>query len=179
MTLYQLWTDYTYHAFEEKDPGDRPPLWFRGEPVAHWTEPNLFPSAHHTEKGKPIGDVFPVDVSAVVVNERCFRLLKPYLQGAAQVLPARYKDQELFVLNVTEIRDCLDLEKSKVKRFQTSGRIMRIEEYAFRKELLPGAFLFKIPQEAHTRPYVTDTFKDLIEQTGIRGFRFVPVWQDQ
>ena len=56
---------------------------------------------------------------------------------------------------------------------------MRIEEYVFHKELLENVFIFKIPEEVHTHPYVTDSFKCLIEQNEIKGFKFVLVWQDE
>lgn len=179
MKLYQLWSDHTYRAFETKEKNGYKAFCFKGEPLSNWTEVELYPSSHQTEKGKSIGDVYPVEVSAVVVNERCFNIIKPYIQGAVQVLNAKRETQQLFALNVTEIRDCLDREKSKLKLFSSSGRIMRIEKYAFRREMLRNAFIFKIPEEVHTHPYVTDDFKNLIEQNGIKGFKFVLVWQDE
>ncbi len=179
MKLYQLWSDHTYRAFETKEKNGYKAFCFKGEPLSNWTEVELYPSSHQTEKGKSIGDVYPVEVSAVVVNERCFNIIKPYIQDAAQVLSAKSKKQKLFVLNVTAVRDCLDYENSKLKRFSSSGRIMRIEKYAFHREMLSNAFIFKIPEEVHTHPYVTDSFKNLMEQNGIKGFKFVLVWQDE
>lgn len=179
MKLYQLWSDHTYRAFETKEKDEYKFFSFRGAPISEWTDVILYPSMHRTEIGKEVGDVLPVDISAVVVNERCFNIIKPYIQDAVQVLSAKSKKQKLFVLNVTAVRDCLDYENSKLKRFSSSGRIMRIEKYAFRREMLSNAFIFKIPEEVHTHPYVTDDFKNLIEQNGIKGFKFVLVWQDE
>lgn len=179
MKLYQLWSDHTYRAFETKEKDEYKIFSFRGAPISDWTDVTLYPSMHRTEIGKEIGDVLPVDISAVVVNERCFNIIKPYIQDAVQVLSAKSKKQKLFVLNVTAVRDCLDYENSKLKRFSSSGRIMRIEEYVFHKELLENVFIFKIPEEVHTHPYVTDSFKCLIEQNEIKGFKFVPIWQDE
>ena len=179
MKLYQLWSDHTYRAFETKEKDEYKFFSFRGAHISDWTDVTLYPSMHRTEIGKEIGDVLPVDISAVVVNERCFNIIKPYIQDAAQILSAKSKKQKLFVLNVTAVRDCLDYENSKLKRFSSSGRIMRIEEYVFHKELLENVFIFKIPEEVHTHPYVTDDFKNLIEQNGIKGFKFVLVWQDE
>ena len=179
MKLYQLWADHTYRAFETKEKDEYKFFSFRGAPISEWTDVILYPSMHRTEIGKEVGDVLPVEVSAVVVNERCFNIIKLYIQGAVQVLNAKRETQQIFALNVTEIRDCLDREKSKLKLFSSSGRIMRIEKYAFRREMLSNAFIFKIPEEVHTHPYVTDDFKNLIEQNGIKGFKFVLVWQDE
>ncbi len=178
MKLYQLWSDLTYRAYETKEKGGYKSFCFMGVPVDNWNTVNLYPSGHHTEAGKTTGDVYPVDVSAVVINERCFRILASYIQDKVQVLPAESNAQKLFVLNVTTIIDCLDKENSKLKLFQSSGRIMRVEEYAFHKELLVNAFIFKIPEELHIHPYVTDEFKKLIEQNDIKGFKFIPVWEE-
>lgn len=179
MKLYQLWTDHTYRAFETKEKDGYKAFCFRGEPVGNWTEVELYPSRHRTETGKETGDVYPVEISAVIVNEHCFNVIKPYIQGAVQVLHARSKAQKLYVLNVTSVIDCLDHENSKLKRFPSSGRIMRVEEYAFNREVLENAFIFKIPEEIHAHPYVTEKFKRLMEQNGIKGFKFVPVWRDE
>lgn len=177
MKLYQLWPDHTYRAYETKEKGGYKSFCFRGTPVDDWNTVNLYPSQHHTEAGKATGDVYPVDVSAVVINERCFRVLAPYIKDKAQVLPAQSNAQKLFVLNVTTVIDCLDRENSKLKLFPSSGRLMRVEEYAFHRELLVDAFVFKIPEELHTHPYVTEDFKNLMEQNNIKGFKFVPVWE--
>ena len=179
MKLYQLWSDHAYRAFETKEKDEYKIFSFRGAPISDWTDVTLYPSMHHTEIGKETGDVLPVDISAVVVNERCFNIIKPYIQDAVQVLSAKSKKQKLFALNVTAVRDCLDYDNSKLKHFSSSGRIMRIEKYAFRRKILSNAFIFKIPEEVHTHPYVTDDFKNLIEQNGIKGFKFVLVWQDE
>lgn len=179
MKLYQLWSDHAYRAFETKEKDEYKIFSFRGAPISDWTDVTLYPSMHRTEVGKETGDVLPVDISAVVVNERCFNIIKPYIQDAVQVLSAKTKKQKLFALNVTAVRDCLDCENSKLKHFSSSGRIMRIEKYAFHRERLSNAFIFKIPEEVHTHPYVTDGFKNLMEQNGIKGFKFVLVWQDE
>lgn len=179
MKLYQLWSDHAYRAFETKEKDEYKIFSFRGAPISDWTDVTLYPSMHRTEIGKETGDVLPVDISAVVVNERCFNIIKPYIQDAVQVLSAKTKKQKLFALNVTAVRDCLDYDNSKLKHFSSSGRIMRIEKYAFRRKMLSNAFIFKIPEEVHTHPYVTDDFKNLIEQNGIKGFKFVLVWQDE
>lgn len=178
MRLYQLWSDHTYRAFETKEKGGYKAFCFRGKPIDNWDEIELYPSTHRTETGKAIGDVYPIEISAVVVNEYCFDVIKTLIQDSTQVLYAKSNSQKLYVLNVTTIIDCLDYENSKLKRFPSSGRIMRVEEYAFHKEKLKDVFIFKIPEELHAHPYVTDEFKMLIEQNGIKGFKFVPVWQD-
>ena len=177
VTLYQLWPDHAYRAFETQEEGGWQALRFDGEPVADWRPVELVPSTHHTEEGKPVGDAFPVWPGAVIVGERCYRLISPYLGDSAQVLPAAWGSETAYVLNVTRVIDCLDEERSKLKRFPSTGRVMRIEEYAFDKALVEDEVIFKIPEEAPAHPYVTDKLKAVIERNGIRGFKFVPVWK--
>ncbi len=82
------------------------------------------------------------------MGERCYRLIGPYLGDSAQVLPAAWGSEAAYVLNVTRVIDCLDEERSKLKRFPSTGRVMRIEEYAFDKALVEDEVIFKIPEEA-------------------------------
>lgn len=56
---------------------------------------------------------------------------------------------------------------------------MRIEKYAFYEDKIKDAFIFKLPEELKSQPYVTEQFKHLIEKSGIRGFKFVPVWDSE
>lgn len=175
--IYQLWADHTYRAFETKDKHGYKAFCFEGEPVDNWSEVELFPSTHYTENGKAVGDVYPVEVSAVVVSEKCYKLIAPYIKGSVQVLNARSQSEKLYVLNVTKVIDCLDKENSRLKLFPSSGRIMDIEEYVLYQDRLKDAFIFKIPEEVRTHPFVTDEFKKIIEQNDIKGFKFVPVWE--
>ena len=175
--IYKLWSDHTYRAFETKEKDGYKVFCFKGELVDNWSEVELFPSSHHTEEGKAMGDVYPVEVSAVVINEKCYKLIKPYIKDSVQVLNAKNKSEKLYVLNVTKVIDCLDKETSVLKLFPSSGRIMRVEKYAFYRDFLKDTFIFKIPEEVHTHPYVTEEFKTIIEQNGIKGFKFVPVWE--
>lgn len=177
IALYQLWSDHTYRAFETKEKGGYKAFCFVGEPVDDWSEVELFPSSHHTESGKGTGDVYPVEISAVVINEKCYRLIKPYIKDSVQVLQAKSKSEQLYVLNVTRVIDCLDKDNAVLKFFPSSGRIMKVEKYAFYKDMLKGAFIFKIPEEVYTHPYVTEEFKTIIEQNDIKGFKFIPVWK--
>lgn len=178
MNIYQLWSDHTYRAFETEDKHGYKAFIFQGKPVENWTDIELYPSKHKAEIRKPIGDVYPVTIGTVVINEKAFRALEPYIRSYVQVLSATIKAQKVYVLNFTTVIDCLDRENSKVIFFSNSNRIMEIEKFAFFKDLLTDAFAFKIPEEIQSSPFVNEKFKNIVEQNNIKGFKFVPVWQD-
>jgi hypothetical protein len=79
------------------------------------------------------------------------------------------------LLNVTSAPDALDEERSEVKRFRSSGRILRVIRYALRAELLSGIPIFKLPQQPRSRVYVTDAFVDRVKDAGLVGFDFSEV----
>ena len=179
MKIYQLWSDHTYRAFETAEKDGYQTYHFEGIPVENQTPLELYPSKHSSESKLPIGDVCPVEISAVVVNEKCFKVLCPYIKDCAQVFQTKGNGQNLYVLNIIAVIDCLDRENAELKLFKSSGRIMRIEKYVFYEDKIKDAFIFKLPEELKSQPYVTEQFKQLIEKNDIRGFKFVPVWDSE
>ena len=77
--------------------------------------------------------------------------------------------------NVTSAPDALDEERSEVKRFRSSGRILRILRYELRAELLSDVPIFKLPQQPRSRVYVTDAFVERVTEAGLVGFDFSEV----
>ena len=61
-------------------------------------------------------------------------------------MPLACADAVLAVLNVTTVIDALDLDRSVVARFPSSGRIMNVESHVFRPERLQGVQAFKVPE---------------------------------
>jgi hypothetical protein len=77
---------------------------------------------------------------------------------------------EFRVFNVTAAPDALDEDRSEVKRFRSSGRILRILRYELRPEMLSGVSIFKLPQQPRSRVYVTDSFVERVTEAGLVGF---------
>lgn len=177
MKVYQLWADHTYRAFETKEKSGYKPFVFQGKPVDNWEVIELYPSKHKSETGKPIGDVYHFTPGTAIVNEKTYHILEPFIHNCVQVLPAIVKSQKVYVLNFITVIDCLNRENSQLIFFSNSNRIMEIEKFAFNKEMLTDAIVFKIPEEIQSPPLVTEEFKILIEQNEIKGFKFVQVWE--
>ena len=81
-----------------------------------------------------------------MINERAYDVLEPYLDKHAYGFEIESQGVKFFVVNVIEVVDCVDYEKSQMKYFQSTDRIKDIEKYVFKKEMLKGITLFKIPE---------------------------------
>jgi hypothetical protein len=72
--------------------------------------------------------------------------------------------------------DALDEDRSELKRFPSSGRIMRVVRLALFPERVTGEVIFKVPQLLTSPIFVTDRFAQRIQERGLVGFDLQPVW---
>jgi hypothetical protein len=97
---------------------------------------------------------------------------------SGEFLEMKYGNESVYAFNVTNVIDVLDENKSEVKRFKSSGRIMSIERYEFIPHLLEDQVIFKIPQQK-VRIYVTDKFVKRVNEHGLVGLEFVERWNNE
>ena len=71
-----------------------------------------------------------------------------------------------------ETIDCLDVQRSKVELFD-DGRVMEIELYCLRKNLLTGKHIFKLSLQTTGRLLVDDVFREAVERNALAGLEFV------
>ena len=86
------------------------------------------------EIDKTIGDVFSITPSSYIMNEKAYKILYPYLKKHSQIFKINNNGTIFYVINVTDLIDCLDYDNSEIKRFPSSGRIMRVIKYVFKNE---------------------------------------------
>jgi hypothetical protein len=126
----------------------------------------------------PAGD-FPGLTSHVpVFSPAGVRLLGQLLEAAGQLLPLRCSNchQAYTALNVTRLVDALDQDRSHVKRYASSGRIMRILQYQFLAPRVQCLGLFKIPQTALQEVYATQPVVERVAGSSLQGLVFQLVW---
>lgn len=172
LKIYKVWMDHHYRTYEPLQKDGYKSYMFEGIPVKDRAFALILPSEYEDEVNKPIGDVFSVEVSSFILNEYAFNILNPYLKGHTQVFRLKNQDDVLYVINVTDIIDCLDYDKSEIKRFPSSGRVMKVIEYSFHKDKLKNATIFKLPEFVKTTCYVTEEFKKATEENNIKGFKY-------
>ncbi len=132
------------------------------------------------KKGIPAGD-FPGLASHIpVLSQRGVDVLAELLASAGEMIPLSCTNCQgrHVAMNVTCLLNALDVDRSKVERFKSSGRITRVLRHEFLKERLSGATIFKIPETAVQRIYVTEKFVQAVAASGLRGFVFELVWTD-
>jgi hypothetical protein len=147
---------------------------FDGRSLAHaWVPPVVHP-ADTAEDDAQLADCTVLG-TVPLLSERAAEVLHPIIAGISELLPVRYPRRALFVLNVLETADCLDEVHSKMERFPT-GRVMRIDHYVFDPEKLPKAGIFRLSQLPRGALYVTDRFVGAVQESGLTGFEFTPLW---
>ena len=138
-----------------------------------WQPVDLVLSLGKGEKDKPIADFMSGFVS-VAISGKALGVLTPSLLDQAECLPLNTDAGTYFALNVTAV-NCLDQGHSTLKLFSNSQRIMRVEKYAFYWEKLNGIHIFRLPELGISRLFVSDTFKQAVEENSLTGLLFYPV----
>ncbi len=104
---------------------------------------------------------FPIFIPKVI------EVVHDLIDKKVELLPLLHEELELYLGNVTEIVDCLDVEKSNPRYY----------EFSFRNERIAGnETIFKIPERIHADVFVTDAFRDRVLQAKLKGFEFTEVW---
>lgn len=144
-------------------------------------------------EGKQIGqDWTPIDVKLIPgkdpahdvlifapgfgLTKRAVEILSPLIGENVEFLPLISKDGQFYTMNVINVVHALDIDRSKLERFEKSGKVMIIDEYVFHKDRIEDQLIFKIPEQIRSRVYVTDRFRDAVEKAGLGGFRFKQLW---
>ena len=84
---------------------------------------------------------------------------------------------EFVMLKITNVVDCLDYTRAEVKRFPSSGRVMQVISYAFKKDRLDNKIIFRIPEQT-SRVYASQQFKDCVEKNQLEGLIFSEVYSE-
>jgi hypothetical protein len=140
-------------------------------PGSPWTPPMM-----EVWREKRRGDFLSIALSVPVMTREAWRIIAPLVQDDVEPLELRSSDGEFLLLNVTRVVDCLDEARSRVTRF-TSGKVMRIESFAFTNAVPHERGLFRIPQ-LRSDTFVTERFRSLVETARLTGLLFKPLPRD-
>lgn len=117
--------------------------------------------------------------SIPVFSHRAVEVLKEYLDNGTEILPLRYDKGEYFVINVINVKECIDFEKSEIKRFKSSDKIMRFKKYVFKEEAIKNEHIFKISEFSKGGVFVSDKFRNEVLRHQLQGFLFKEVWDSE
>ncbi len=135
---------------------------------------------------KPLGDIMNyISISGTfLINEKTKKILEKHfneIQFFNTICP-EYPEEKIFLLNTFNFQDILDVNKCKytsVKSKYGELKIGTIKSYAFKEEAR-NLDIFKIivnGQKRINHLFVTDTFKDIMEQNNITSLRLRKVYE--
>jgi hypothetical protein len=132
----------------------------------------------HEDEGQVFrhADIPSLGSSALLaLTRRAMDALGELLAADCEFLPLACDEEDLWLVNPVLLPGAFDGQRSELKRFASSGRIMNVSRYAFHGEVVAGHRCFRIPEQPPT--FVTDDVVDAVQAAGLRGVRFVPVWR--
>lgn len=107
---------------------------------------------------KPQADIRHVAVGSIILNERAYAALGPFLQKFGQLLELDCQGQVRYFYNITNLISVIDFEASE--KIETA-----VIRPAFHDEKIPAdAQIFKDPLTARTRMFVTQAAKEILEK---------------
>ncbi|WP_419871418.1 imm11 family protein [Candidatus Pristimantibacillus sp. PTI5] len=148
---------------------DRKKINFNGENSVDWQ-----PIKFKTTIKRKIIDFPNFTKSVPVLSKSSLSILKTYINPYVELLPIEH-EYELFLVNVTNVIDCVDYARSEYD-VMPSGRFGGFNSLYFHEHCLQDEWIFKIPEKVNTSVYVTDKFRDLVIQFKLQGFEFLEVW---
>lgn len=111
-----------------------------------------------------------------IVSEKVKQILEPYIKPDVEFLPLIHDEMDLFMVNVTNILDCVDWQHSDVNRFE-GEYFLGFNKLKFDFSKIPSdTYIFKFKETAATQVYVTEAFKDIIDQHQLQGLSFSVVY---
>ncbi len=124
------------------------------------------------KKQKPVADLSHLAPGSIVLNAKAYAALSELMQQFGELLALDGKGVDFYFYNVTNLIDCIDVEKSE-------KRGSAIIKEAFLPESVPlSAQIFKDPRRARSDIYVNDAAKTLLEDiftaASLTGARFSP-----
>ena len=137
-----------------------------------------------TDSNRRCNSDFPHIMNGLfAVQAKAKSIIEPYIGDKVQFLPINFHDKdavkEMFIMNVTNIIDCLDEENTQYDIWFDGTRGIITKEHFFADKLSEDDLLFKIKQTYRKRVYCTEKFKTLIESHKLKGIHFREVWDSE
>lgn len=182
----KIWTlnntddEYDYIQFNNFDKMYQKRMYegaFRGRSLIHeWEEEEIIVTERKKKADAPY---CAPDVP--VFSRKAINVLTDLMDSSVELLPVihpRYTgDYQLYAVNVTDVRDCIDHSKAERMIFST-GKKGGFAKYAFKVELVKDVHIFKI-KDLPLRPFFSDEFKERALSHELENFHFKEVWDSQ
>ncbi|WP_028545103.1 imm11 family protein [Paenibacillus taiwanensis] len=104
-----------------------------------------------------------------VVSKKTFECLEPHLKEVVEFLPLRHPEEEMYVMNIVNVIDALDYEKTAIRVLPCGSMEYFDNVYFVKDRIKADEYIFKIPETVTSRPFVTDRFIELLDKYNIKG----------
>ncbi|MFD1878473.1 imm11 family protein [Vibrio chagasii] len=116
----------------------------------------------------------------MIFNKKGKEALSSFIKPYGQFLPLDCEGKELYILNIFNVVDCLDLDKSEImfrEELDLSDPQPVIDDYEFDVKKLGENALFRLPYKNEARIYFTESFINEIEKHQLTGFNYRAIWK--
>ncbi len=114
-----------------------------------------------------------------VFSQRAKDIISPLLSGLGRWIELEYDEATYWLFYITNVVDALDEEKSTITRFKSSQKVMSIESFVFKPDVVKDQWLFTLPQRPGSNRLVTDRFVELVREHRLTGFLFEKLWSSE
>ncbi|WP_059042048.1 imm11 family protein [Paenibacillus rubinfantis] len=123
---------------------------------------------------------FPIYLSSKpVVSARVKKVIEPFVKDEVEFLPLLHEEINLYMINVTNVLDCVDWERSDVQTYK-DGSLAGFNKLVFDFTKIPeGTYIFKFKERASTLVFVTELFKNLVESHKFKGLDFSEAYDSE
>ncbi|WP_202081757.1 imm11 family protein [Caldalkalibacillus salinus] len=164
---------YEYFGYKNEKDAKVFTFGFRGNRMAdQWEKVELVTYENGKESDFP---GFPTPIFSSTAKQ----VLDEIISGAVEFLPIYHKNGTYYALNVINIVNGLDYNKSLLIRDKELDIVNDVKRYSFIEDVVRVESIFKLPEFRATRIFVTDLFKKRVEETGLVGFEFHEVWDSE
>ena len=121
-----------------------------------------------------------IAVGIVLFNQKAKDCLEGVFGDYVEFVPAKYQDDIYYIVNVLNIIDGLNYEKSEFKKTR-DGSPYSVNKFSFKPNIVKDVSIFKVFLDGSiysTDILVSQEVKDIVEENGLTGFSFEEVWRD-
>lgn len=124
---------------------------------------------------QPFNDYPCIELNKPAFSHRAVNALGEFLADNGEVLPLAADIGEYYAFNALTKLEALNVSKSRMTRTRNDSTAIAIDYFVFKPSKLKGASIFRI-REKENQYFVTDQFKDRVEQACLNGMTFTKVW---
>lgn len=112
---------------------------------------------------------------ALIFRTTAVDSMGPILREHGELLSLACSEAKVWIYNPTQLVGALDEAASSILRFN-DGKIMLIQRYVFRADVVRGIDIFKIPNLRVSPTFLSHRFVDRWNESGLTGVEFKQVW---